>query len=232
MKIFLISTVLVALLITGCNTTSPSSTTQTKVKRSTTSPASLNMGKAREEVNTYYSKAHPEVQEYVLWTARAFGHSKQWLNEDAFASLSNEEREKKIKYLATLFNEGEYGRHLLIGIGEASALKDKRLVPGLIKIAAYSKENTRYDCAPKCMAVAALARQQSDDSMPLLISLVDHGNQNTRMWARAALARRSGHDFGKNKQAWDKWWQSQGNKPIDKELLKPWKNNFSKKGKK
>jgi hypothetical protein len=218
MKIFLISTVLVALLSTGCNTMS----TQTKVKRSTTSPASLNMKKAEEEVNTYYSKAHPEVQEFVLWTARGFGRSKRWLNEDAFSSLSPEEREKKVKYLIVLLNESEYGRHLLRRLAEASALKDKRLVPGLMKIAAYSR-GRNYDCAPKWMAVAALARQQSDESVPLLISLVDHGNQNTRMWARAALARRSGHDFGKDKQAWAKWWEAQGNKPIDKKLLKPWK---------
>jgi hypothetical protein len=72
------------------------------------------------------------------------------------------------------------------------------------------------------MAIAALSRQESDDAVPLLISLVDHGNQNTRMWARAALARKSGHDFGKDKQAWDKWWQSQGHKPVDKKFLKPY----------
>lgn len=219
MKIFMIFIVLLALLNSGCSTLCPSSPCKTKVKYST-SPAPLDMKKVREEVNKYYSKAHPEVQEYVLWTARAFGRSKQWLNEDAFANLSNEEREKKIQYLATLFNESEYGRHLLRGIGEASALKDKRLVPGLMKIASSSAR----DCAPKCMAVSALARQDSDDAVPLLISLVDHGNQNTRMWARAALARKTGHYFGKDKQAWAKWWQAQGHKPVNKEFLKPYKS--------
>jgi hypothetical protein len=70
------------------------------------------------------------------------------------------------------------------------------------------------------MAVAALARQEADESVPLLISLVDHGNQNTRFWARAALARKTGQDFKQDKQAWAKWWQEQGNAAIDKELLK------------
>ena len=72
------------------------------------------------------------------------------------------------------------------------------------------------------MAVAALARQESDEAVPLLVSLVDHGNQNTRQWARAALSRKTGQDFKQDKQAWAKWWEAQGNKPIDDKLLQPW----------
>ena len=127
------------------------------------------MKKAQEEVDKHYSKAAPEIKEYILWTARAFGPGKQWLNEDAFASLSKEQREKKIKYLVVLLNDSEYGRHLCMKLAEASAIKDKRLVPGLIKVAGYSKE-FNYDCRPKWMAVAALSRQESDDAVPLLIS--------------------------------------------------------------
>jgi len=55
----------------------------------------------------------------------------------------------------------------------------------------------------------------------LLIGLVDHGNQNTRNWARAALARKTGQDFQKDKQAWAKWWAGQGHHPIDEKFLKP-----------
>jgi HEAT repeat protein len=72
------------------------------------------------------------------------------------------------------------------------------------------------------MAVAALARQQSDKAVPLLISLVDHGNQNTRKWARAALARHTGQDFKQDKQAWAQWWEAEGHEPIEDGLLKPW----------
>jgi hypothetical protein len=46
--------------------------------------------------------------------------------------------------------------------------------------------NRDYDCRPKWMAVAAVARQESDEAVSLLVRLVDHGNQNTRQWARAA----------------------------------------------
>jgi len=186
------------------------------------SPAPLDFKKAEAEVKTSYAKAHPEIQEYILWTARQFGRSGLWLNEDALAALSEEARDEKVRYLATLLEEGEYGRHLCAGLAEASALKDKRLVPGLMKVAGYHREDQDYDCRAKWMAVAALARQQSDDAVPLLISLVDHGNQNTRNWSRAALSRQTGQDFKQDKHAWAKWWQEQGREPIDAELLKPW----------
>ena len=75
---------------------------------------------------------------------------------------------------------------------------------------------------PKWMAVTALAGQESPDAVPLLVSLVDHGNQNTRFWARAALARMAKDDFKADKLAWNKWWMSQGHDAIDPALLKPY----------
>ncbi len=186
------------------------------------SPAPLDIKKAETEVEQRYAKAHPEIKEYVLFTARSFGRSGLWLNEDAFSALSADAREKKVQHLATLLADGEYGRHLCTGLAESSALKDKRLMTGLLKVAGYHRQNVDYDCRPKWMAVAALARQESDEAVPVLVSLVDHGNQNTRFWARAALARKTGQDFKQDKQAWAKWWQEQGHGAIDKELLKPY----------
>ncbi len=190
--------------------------------RAATSPAPFDMQKAEAEVETSYAKAHPEIKEYILWTARTFGSSGMWLNEDACASLSAAAREQRIQHLTALLEEGEYGRHLCAGLAEASAFKDKRLVPGLIKVAGYHRLDRDYDCRPKWMAVAALARQESDEAVPLLVSLVDHGNQNTRQWARAALSRKTGQDFKQDKQAWADWWASRGNDPIDSQYLKPW----------
>lgn len=164
--------------------------------------------KAETEVETSYGKAHPEVKEYVLWTAKTFGPSGMWLYEDACAGLSAAAREKRIQHLTVLLEQGEYGRHLCAGLAKASALKHKRLLPGLIKVAGYHRADRDYDCRPKWMAVAALARQESDDGVPLLVSLVDHGNQNTRQWARAAFSRKTGQDFQHDKRAWAKWWES------------------------
>jgi hypothetical protein len=145
-----------------------------------------------------------------------------WLNEDAFAALPDDARKDRVQYLVALLEQAEYGRHLCAGLAEASALKDGRPVPGLMKVAGHHQADRDYDCRPKWMAVAALARQESDDAVPLLVSLVDHGNQNTRNWARAAVSRQTGRDFAQDKQAWARWWQSQGHKPIDEALLRSW----------
>jgi len=200
-------------------------TLQSAEASNTETPKLLDMQKAKTEVDTHYAKAHPEVREYVLYTAKSFGRSGMWLNDDAFAALPKDTREEKIQYTAKLLEQGEYGRHLCNGLAEASALKDSRLVPGLMKVAGYHRADIDYDCRPKWMAVAALARQESDDAVPLLVSLVDHGNQNTRHWARAALSRKTNQDFAQDKQAWAKWWQDQGHNPIDPELLKPWQSS-------
>src|SRR4051794_32667324 len=84
----------------------------------------LDMDKATAEVKQSYGKAHPEVQEFVLHTARSFGSSGLWFNEDAFADLKPQEREDRVTYLAKLFNEAEYGRHLCAALAEAGSLKD------------------------------------------------------------------------------------------------------------
>jgi HEAT repeat protein len=109
-----------------------------------------------------------------------------------------------------------------MALAEASALKDSRLVSGLMKVAGYHDEQRDYDCRAKWMAVAALARQESPQAVPLLVSLVDHGNQNTRFWARAALARMAGDDFKEDKQAWNKWWVGAGHEAIEAKFLKPY----------
>lgn len=187
-----------------------------------TDPAALDLDAAQREVETDYAAAHPEVQEYVLHTARSFGRSGFWLNEGAFDHLDETQREAKVEYLAALLEDGEYGRHLCRGLAHASALRDERLLPGLMKAAAFHRDDRDYDCRPKWMAVAALARQASIEAVPLLVSLVDHGNQNTRMWARAALCRFAGEDRGVDKAAWAAWWVEQGHEPIDPAYLEPW----------
>jgi hypothetical protein len=184
-------------------------------------PPPLDMDAATAEVSASYGKAEPEVQEFVLHTARSFGRSGYWLNENAYADLKPAEREARIEYLVKLFDGAEYGRHLCSALAEASALKDSRLVPGLMQVAGYHRNDQDYDCRPKWMAVAALSRQESSEAVPLLVSLVDHGNQNTRFWARAALARMAKADFKADKQAWNKWWVDQGHAAITPDLLKP-----------
>ena len=191
-------------------------------KMRTWKPKVVDIKKAENEIESCYSEASPEVKKYIRWTAKKFGAKKMWLNEDAFADMPEEVRKAKIKRLKSILEHGRYDRSLTKTLAEASAFRDEELVQGLLKIAGYQKPDSDYDCRPKWMAVAALARQESDLAVPLLVSLVDHGNENTRIWARAALVRKAKHDFKQDKSAWAEWWESQGNRPIDDDLLKPW----------
>ena len=176
--------------------------------------------RAQAEIEAHYAKASPEVREYILWTARTFGRGGLWLPEDSFADVPPARREERIVYLARLLDEAEYGRHLCQALAEAGALRDDRLVPGLLKVAGYHRTDVDYDCRPKWMAVAALARQESDAAVPLLVGLVDHGNQNTRMWARAALSRTTGQGFDGDKEAWARWCRSREN-PVQNAAAPP-----------
>jgi TPR repeat protein/beta-lactamase regulating signal transducer with metallopeptidase domain len=178
--------------------------------------------KIDEEISEHYAGADPEIQEYIRWTASQFGNSGLWFGHDAFAQLTPEEREQKIVYHVEVLS-GEYGRQLCRSLAEAGALQDKRLLPGLIKAASYHREMSDYDCRPKWMAVSALGRQDDISAVLTLIPLVDHGNQNTRMWARASLVRLTGQNFNDDKQAWGTWWNDSGNEPkIELSQLKPW----------
>lgn len=185
-------------------------------------PRPLDEKAAEAEVTSAYGKASPEVQEFVLHTARSFGRSGFWLNENALDEMTPAEREAKVEHLVKLFQEAEYGRHLCSALATASALRDKRLIPGLKRIAGFHRDDVDYDCRAKWMAIAALARQESPEAAPLLVSLVDHGNQNTRFWARAALARMLKDDLKSDKAAWNALWVRQGHDPIDAALLKPY----------
>ena len=177
---------------------------------------------ADAEIAAHYAKADADVQEYVRWTARTFSRSGLWQPAGAFDALSADEREKKITYMAGALNS-EYGRHLCSVLAEAGAIKDPRLMPGLTKAAAYHRDDGDYDCRPKWMAVSALGRQDDISAVPVLVPLVDHGNQNTRMWARASLVRLTGENFSDDKQAWGRWWNESGHEPkIDLAELKPW----------
>ncbi len=174
------------------------------------------------EISAHYTKADPDVQEYVRWTARQFGRSGLWLPETAFDDLTAQQREEKITYYAEVLN-GEYGRHQCGALAAAGVLKDKRLLPGVIKAATYHRDDSDYDCRPKWMAVEALGRLGDESAVPALIQLVDHGNQNTRMWARASLVRLTSQNFSDDKMAWGKWWNDSGKEPkIDLSELKPW----------
>jgi hypothetical protein len=51
---------------------------------------------------------------------------------------------------------------------------------------------------------------------------VYHGNLNTRWWAQISLVRLTSTNFGKDWQAWGKWWNDRGAQPPFQEQMIPW----------
>jgi tetratricopeptide (TPR) repeat protein len=87
-------------------------------------------------------------------------------------------------------------------------------VDTLISIAEEPMSNNR----PKWMAVRGLGRIGDKAAVPTLIELIDHGNQNVRVYSRLALAQITGQYLGESKDKWLAWWKKEGQKagPEDK----------------
>jgi hypothetical protein len=178
-------------------------------------------GSAQAEINRYYKAVPKEVTDFILVTERQFGGN-LWFPENFIDSLDAETREKEIKYYASVLDEKPYSRQLCPALAKAGVLRDKRLLPGLLKVAAHT-EPGNYDCRPKWMAVAALARMGDESAIPVLVPLVDFGNKNVQMWSRAALYRLTGQTFDQDKKEWGAWWNAQNKEPkLKDEDLKPW----------
>ena len=106
------------------------------------------MDSASAEVSSSYGKAEPEVQEFVLHTARSFGRSGLWLNENAYADLKPADREARVTYLVRLFDSPSTAATCARPWPRPATLKDPRLVPGLKKVAAYHVEGRTMTAAP------------------------------------------------------------------------------------
>ena len=59
----------------------------------------------------------------------------------------------------------------------------------------------------KWLAVRGLAKIADRETVPALITLIDHYNKNVRTYAKVGLAEISGQFFGDSKEQWVKWWQ-------------------------
>ena len=73
------------------------------------------------------------------------------------------------------------------------------------------------------MCIRALGIIRDKTAVPDLIHLVYHGNVNTRWWAQISLVRITGQNFGKDWNAWGKWWNGQnGQPPFETEIIRWW----------
>lgn len=105
-------------------------------------------------------------------------------------------------------------------INSLIALHATNALPALRLIAFDRREN---DCRGRWMAIRALGLLGDRTAVPDLIHLLYHGNSNTRWWAQISLVRLTGRNYGKDWEAWGKWWNdSKGQPPYKAEIIHWW----------
>lgn len=117
---------------------------------------------------------------------------------------SKAEKEAMVQQWITQADSDNF-RKRVNAIAALGNVKAKAGVNTLISVAEEPMRNNR----PKWMAVRALAEIGDPRAVPPLIGLVDHGNWNTNVYARAGLAQITGVYFGKDKEKWSRWWDEQ-----------------------
>jgi hypothetical protein len=105
-------------------------------------------------------------------------------------------------------------------INTLGAMRSTKALPWLREIAYDRADKNNRD---RWMAIRALGMIGNQADVPELIHLVYHGNQNTHWWAQISLVRLTGQNFGKDWNAWGKWWNDQkGEPPYEPEIIRWW----------
>jgi len=142
---------------------------------------------------------------YCKWDAQTFGLP----NPARWQDLSPQERvAKEEELLKQLSSDKESER--VKAIDDLVALRSKKAVPRILRIAADRKEKNNWD---RHTATRALGMLGDPVAVPELVHLTYHYNWNVRQWARIALVRFTGKNFGRDVAAWRKWWEKHGGKP-------------------
>jgi len=158
-----------------------------------------------------------EDQRAVLaWTDRQF---RSYFDARAFDGWTSQERTDLESKCMDAF-KGPRSAEYFRAINTLAALRSKRGLPELREIAFERVDRNNRD---RWMCVRALGLIGDEASVPDLIRLVYHGNVNTRWWAQISLVRITGQNFGKDWNAWGKWWNVQkGEPPYKPEIIRWW----------
>ncbi|MFA7342664.1 MAG: DUF4019 domain-containing protein [Terrimicrobiaceae bacterium] len=152
----------------------------------------------------------------VEWTDRQF---RGYFDQRAFDGWSDRERADLEKRLIDTL-KGPRTREYYQAINSLAALGSQRALPDLRAIAFDRREKDNRD---RWMAIRALGILGDKTAVPELAHLVYHGNTNTRWWAQISLVRLTGQNFGKDWNAWGKWWnESGGQPPFTPEIVRWW----------
>ncbi len=140
---------------------------------------------------------------------QGFLQAAQWQDLDP-KQKADEER-----WLRQLSSDNESAR--MLAVHALTAIKSKKAVPELLKIAADRAEKDNADREYACRALGIIG---DSSVVPDLVHLTYHYNQDTRFSAQISLVRLTGENFGRDVDAWRQWWEKQGgNPPISEEKI-------------
>ncbi len=161
-------------------------------------------------------KLNDDQRAVLAWTDRQF---KGFFDRRTFDGWSVEERQAvEMKSIDAL--SGPRSTEYFQAINTLAALRSTKALPALRGIAYERVDRNNRD---RWMAIRALGLIGDKADVPELIHLVYHGNQNTHWWAQISLVRIAGQNFGKDWNAWGKWWNDlNGQPPYKLEIIRWW----------
>lgn len=167
-------------------------------------------GKAGDE------QLNDDQRAVLAWTDRQF---KSYFDNRTFDGWSEEERGTLERKLIDALN-GPRSTEYYQAIGTLAALRSTKGLPRLREIAFERVDRNNRD---RWMCIRALGLIGDKESVPELVHLVYHGNQNTHWWAQISLVRLTGQNFGGDWNAWGKWWNDhRGEPPYKSEIIRWW----------
>ena len=152
----------------------------------------------------------------IAWTDRQF---RSYFDERSFDGWSDEDlRALEAKSIDAL--SGPRSREYYTAINTLGALNSTAGLPRLRELAFERVDKNNRD---RWMAVRVLGQLGDRESIPDLIHLVYHGNQNTHWWAQIVLVQLTGQNFGGDWEAWGRWWNGSGGQPsYSGEVIRWW----------
>jgi RNA polymerase sigma-70 factor (ECF subfamily) len=162
------------------------------------------------------SALNADQRAVLAWTDRQF---RSFFDARTFDGWSPDERATLERRLIDALN-GPRSTEYYQAINTLAAMRSTNALPRLREIAFERVDRNNRD---RWMCVRALGLIGDKASVPDLIHLVYHGNQNTHWWAQITLVRLTGRDFGGDWEAWGKWWNESGGQPAYKpEIIRWW----------
>ncbi len=174
------------------------------------------LAKARERAGEFPQDAKlNEAQR--MWCELSEVGDQGFLEAARWQDLDPKAKADQERWLRQLESPNESAR--MLAIYALTALRSKKAVPGILKIAADRKEKDNADREFACRALGIIGDLSV---VPDLVALTYHYDRDTRFWAQISLVRLTGENFGRDVAAWRRWWEKRGGKPPISEKRITW----------